>query len=215
MAFTTNPYCALNDVKTALNVSLTDTTKDAFIEQLITQAQSYIDTEIGYPFQTDGTSQSPASRFYNGTNMDQLYIDDCVSVSQVLETNYSLYLGTNGVWVQNNIGTTDITADIVLGPENILSYGKSGYLLARLSGLPFIRGKRNYQVFGVFGQSSIPLQIARACIRLTIHWYKMRDTNYADVISAQGGVHQRFAKHCPDDVCEILEDFKRRLFLVG
>lgn len=209
MAFTTNPYCQLADVKLALNISSTDTTKDAFLSELIVQAQAYLDREIGYPFQTDGTVAAPATRVYSGNNMEQLYIDDCIQVTQVLEYNYNLYLGSNGLWQSNAVSVTDITADVVLGPENTTP----GYLLYRLTGLPFMRGRQNYKVLGVFGEPAIPSDITRACIRLTCHYYKMRDTNYADTISAQGGVREKYHKAVPDDVCEIIENYKRRLFL--
>lgn len=214
MSFTTNPYCVLADVKTALNI--TNTANDAWLNALIPQAQAYLDREIGYPFQQDGTSQVPATRYYSGTGMEQLLIDDCLQVTQVIETNYNLIMGSNGMWVQGNPSTLDITADVVLGPDNYPNARDSAYLLYRLSGLPFMTGRRNYQVNGVFGRATIPYEITRACIRLTCHYYKMRDTNYADYIdSVQGAVRQKYNKLCPPDVVEIINAYRRKVFFVS
>lgn len=207
MPFTTNPYCALADVKAALGISSTQ--DDAWLTALIPMAQAYIDREVGYQFQTDGTVPSPATRLYSGNDAAQMYIDDCIQLVQVIETNYNLFVNGNGQWQNGSQTTSDITADVVLGPDN----ANPGYLIYRLSGLPFYRGRQNYKVLGVFGEPSIPAEISYACIRLVVHYYKKRETNYADVLSDNMGVKERYSKQVPQDVMEILLNYKRRLFL--
>lgn len=216
MTWTTTPYCTLNDVKMSLDPNM-GSSDDAFLSSLILQAQADIDREVGYAFQQDGTTQSPATRLYDGEGQPVLFIDDIISLTQVLQVYTPISLGSNGIWSAGTTITTDITADIILKPNNTLP----AYLMQRKSGLPFEEGTQNYQVSGVFGQpilpgqtySGVPNDIMRACIRLCVHYYKMRDTNYADMTQEQGGVRERYVKNMPVDVVEIIQRYKRTLFI--
>jgi hypothetical protein len=211
MTWTTNPYAALTDVHEALD--LQSTSDDTWIQGLLNQAQDAIDAYVGYPFQTDGTVQTPATRVYNGSDTEVLLIDRCTSISQVTEVQYNIIMGSNGSYYQSNSTTVDITADVVLGPPNYTaSRLQSGYVLYRKSGYPFILGKQNYTVSGIFGIPLIPPDITRACIRLVVHYYKMRDTNYSDTIAETGSVRQHYTKNMPPDVCEILERYRKRSY---
>lgn len=217
MAWTTTPYCTLSDVKVALDPVL-GTTDDSFLSTLIIQAQADIDREIGYAFQTDGSVQTPAVRTYDGNNSQRLKIDDCLNVIQVTEKNVTTYLSSQGIWMSGNAQPVDITADIIAKPNNDLP---KSYLM-RYSGIGFEEGVQNYTVYGVFGYPSdasqvytgVPNDITRACTRLAIHYYKMRDTSYADMIQEQGGIRIRYSKVMPDDVVQIIERYKRRWFLM-
>lgn len=212
MSFTVTPYCTLQQVKNALG--LQGTTDDAWIqEELIPDAQAEIDTYIGKTFQTDGSVASPATRTYSGLNGPRLVIDDCQSVSQVLEVTNVTQTNAAGQWILSGNSTTDITADCVLGPFNATAKGGTYHYLVRLSGIEFNDGVANYTVKGVFGNPTIPADISRACARLCVHWFKMRDTSYADVVSEQGGIHQHYKKDMPADVVEILERHRRRFFM--
>jgi hypothetical protein len=212
MAFTNNPYCTLQQVKNALN--LTGTTDDAWIqEELIPQAQQEVDEYCGRTWQTDGTTGTPATRTYNGINHSRLIIDDCQSISQVTEQYQVTFQGADGIWVVGGTTIIDITADVVLGPYNFATYNGAGHYLIRKSHIEFDYGIQNYVVKGVFGNPNIPSDITRACTRLAVHWYKQRDTNYADSMSETGGIRMKYAKRIPDDVVEILERRRRRFFL--
>lgn len=207
MAWTTIPYCQLGDVKAAL--SLTNTTDDAWLQQLIGQAQDIIDETVGYPFQTDGTVGSPASRVYDGSGYGTLAIDDCTTLVQVMETTFFPQIGSNGMWTLGQPQNVDITADCVLSPNNV----SPATLLRRLSSFEFAEGTQNYNVKGVFGFATIPTDITRACIRLTIHLYKMRSANYSDTVAdGQFGKDIRFVPEMPQDVWEMLLHHKHRLF---
>jgi hypothetical protein len=216
MTWTTTPYCTLADVKLALDPNMSNV-DDAFITTLIAQAQADIDREIGYAFQQDGTTQAPANRYYDGEGQQNLFIDDLISMTQVLEIYTPISVSSQGVWVAGTPVTSDITGDVLLKPNNTVP----AYLLTRRSGSPFEEGTQNYQVFGVFGEPILPGQvypgvpndIMRACIRLCTHYYKMRDTNYADMVQEQGGVRERYNKTMPADVVEIIERYKRRFFI--
>jgi hypothetical protein len=191
VAFTNNQYCALADVKTALD--LQKTTNDSWINTLIGEAQQDIDEYIGYPFQTDGTVSVPATRVYDGNDQERLFTDHYLSFSKVEED------GRN------------ITPDCYALPRNQTAKGRPFYMIGRLSGSLFSQGP--YVVTGVFGYPSIPTPITRACVRLTVHYYKMRDTNYADFLAEQGAVRQKYSKEMPIDVIEILDKYKHRMVL--
>lgn len=239
MTFTAQPYCILNDVKMALDPTITSI-DDSWLNQLISEAQADLDSEIGYSFQQDGTSISPATRLYDGmddstssnTAPFTLWIDDLLSLygggacsptpcGAVLETTYNTFLSTNGVWVSTSPITTDITADIILKPNNYASLGIPAHRMVRNSGLPFQVGTQNYSVMGVFGRPILPGQlypgvpndITRACIRLTIHYYKMRDVNYANEMQERGGIRQKYVIDWPDDVMRIVRKYTHRRFV--
>lgn len=216
MAWTTTPYCQLSDVKLALDPQM-GSNDDTFLSSLILQAQADIDREVGYSFQQDGTSQSPAIRIYDGEGQPILFIDDIISLVQVQSIYTPTFMGSDGSWQNGTTVTTDITADIILKPNNTIP----SYMLQRKSGIPFEQGVQNYQISGVFGQPilagqtypGVPNDIMRATIRLVAHYYKMRDTNYADMVQEQGGVRSRYTKTMPADVLEIVQRYKRTLFI--
>ena len=205
MAWTTNPYCALADVKTAMNV--TSTSDDAWISDLITEAQADIDRYLGFMFQEDG----PGSyRLFDGQDAEQLWIDNAIAVTEVLETVYNPYIGANGAYTLGNPQTIDITADCILLPNNI----SPQYLLAGCLDFPFQYGWQNYKITGTWGYSSIPLPITRACKLLTIHYYKRRDATYGmSTGSKQYGMKNQFAVDMPEEVTCILEKYRPRYFL--
>ena len=190
MVFTSNPYCVLADVKTALD--LQKNTYDSWINTLIGEAQQDIDEYLGYPFQTDGSVSNPSTRTYEGNDQERLFVDHYLSFSQVEEDG------------------RDITSDCSPLPYNQTAKGKPFYMIGRLSGSLFSQGP--YIVTGVFGYPSIPTNVSRACIRLAIHYYKMRDVNYADTLSEQGNVRQKYTKEMPSDVIEILNKYKHTVF---
>lgn len=210
MAYTTTPYCSFAQVVSALDLSTSAQGNDqTWIEgELIPEAQAAIDSYLGFSFQTDGTIASPATRAYSGKGNRMLYmIERCSSFSQVLETYYDVIQDSNGTFYSGTPITRDITADCVLGPDNTIP----GLYLVRKSEIEFYRGVQNYQIKGVFGRPSIPGDISRACVRVVVSWYKMRDTNYSDFI-IEGMVRQHYTRTLPEDVVEFLDKYKPRVF---
>lgn len=210
MSYTTNPYCTVQQVYTALDLSTQAQTNDAawITNDLMPEAQAAIDSYLGFSFQTDGTIQTPANRVYSGKGTRMLYmIERCISFSQVLETYYDVIQDSNGTFYSGTPTTRDITADCVLGPDNT----NPSLYLVRKSEIEFYRGVQNYQVKGVFGRPSIPGDISRACVRVVVAWYKMRDTNYSDYI-IEGMVRQHYTRTLPEDVVEFLDKYKPRVF---
>lgn len=211
MAWTNTPYCQLSDVRLALgftpNDSSTDNADDIWLQTLIPVAQSAIDEELGYTFQ-----QNVGAQFlYDGHDDTQLLIDDCIAVTQVLETTYNVFIGSNGVFTTGNTQTIDITADCVLVP--VTAQAGYGIILKRKTGLPFIEGLQNYAVTGTFGQPSVPKDISYACTRLVVHLYKLRATDYGATPADKEfstGVH--YSTTWPADVRKIVCDHKQRGF---
>lgn len=219
MAFTNQPYCTRADVKLALDPTM-GTQDDSFIDTLIVNAQSDLDSEIGYSFQQDGTTISPATRVYDGDGGRQLMIDPIVSLTSAIETIHFTYQTINGIWVSGTTTTNDVTADIVLKPNNYAARGEPAYMLVRSSGMSFVLGTQNYTIHGVFGfpivatqtYPGVPNDVSRACIRLAVHYYKMRDTAYSDMVQAQGGIREKYIKDWPDDVKRTVRNHQRNRF---
>jgi hypothetical protein len=197
MPITNNPYCSLSDVKTAL--SITTTTDDAFITQLIPQAQAILDGELGFSFQ-----QETATKLFDGSGTSRLFTGEIISFSQIIET-IPQYI-VNGF--PYTPASFDVTSDCALSPPwSPIKYG-----LVRLSGEIFRPYYQNYSITGVFGFASVPPDITRACIRLVCQMYKLRDTNYSDSINDIGNIVQHFSKSLPADIQVILDNSRRRSF---
>jgi hypothetical protein len=219
MTWTTNPYCTRSDVKLMLDPNM-GAQDDGFIDNLIIMAQANIDSEIGYAFQTDGTVNTPSTRSYDGGNATFLWIDGLITLTQVIEKVYFTYLNNNTLWVTGPTSTTDITADIILKPNDYASRGLPAHKLVRNSGLSFQSGTQNIVVSGVWGwpvtndqiYPGIPNDIGRATARLAVHYFKMRDTAYADIVQSQGGIREKYDKGWPKDVMETIANYQRTRF---
>src|SRR5690242_7858660 len=100
MAYTTNPYCSLADVHSVLGIPTSDTDDDTWIENtLIVDAQEFIDTYIGYSFQTDGPG---STRVYDGNGLGRLITTEYITAfTQVLETTYDVVLGSGDIFTIN------------------------------------------------------------------------------------------------------------------
>jgi hypothetical protein len=219
MTWTTQAYCTLTDVKTLLDPTL-GTQDDTFLQTLIVQAQADLDNEIGFSFQQNGTTQSPVTYYYDGEGKPELWIDDLVSLTSVIETYTVTYMAASGIWQTGTTQTYDITADVIVKPNNYAQLGVPGHKLVRNSGYEFKEGVQNYAVTGVFGQPyiagqtypGVPNDLSRACARLVVHYYKMRDTAYADMVQEQGNVRIHYSKDWPDDVKRVVAKYQHSPF---
>jgi hypothetical protein len=193
MAWTSKPYCTVDDVK--LVYDKRTATDDDLIQSFITTAQEQIDTFVGFPFQTDGTVATPATRTYDGNGAEQLLIDRCLSLVSVQWQTYTF--GTDpatGAVTRTANPPIDITAAVVLGPPNT----SPSYLLQHLID-HFELGKRNYVVTGVFGFATVPQPVKRACELEVIAMLDARNRGYRRQMAGPGGTNAGMVK--PDDLC--------------
>jgi len=195
------PYTTLDACKMALGRELSNTTDDAWITSLIPQAQEYLDNEIGYSFQ----ESAPETRMFSGNNKNRLIVGEIQSFTKVVEV-LAPYLPLNSIF-QKDFLTREITAECLLGPFNSFPF----FQLVRKEG-QFSFGIGNYLVDGVWGFNKVPADITRACTRLVVFMYKMRDTNYADMMMEVGNVIQHFSKDIPLDVQRIIQNYQHRNF---
>ncbi|GHO44519.1 head-tail connector protein [Ktedonospora formicarum] len=189
-------YCTLQDVKNALD--LRGTSDDAWIQTLITQARSAIDTYIGYNFQV-----FTGMKLFSGKDSALLMTGYIQSIDKVEEVVWNPAYGNF-----SSSGVFDITSECFIGPDDT----DPGFYISRYSELPFYRGNKNYRVTGTFGLPEVPFEIQRAATRLAVHYFKMRDVSYADTVSEQGSIRQKYSKNMPEDVIELLELRRRRSF---
>ena len=208
MAFTTTPYTTLADVKNAIH-GLSTNEDDGFINLLVQRAQAVIDSYCGYPFQSDGTTGSPSTRNFSGTDGLILPIEHCQSITQVLELEQNITAGYGGTY-NVSYTTSDITADVVLLPANT----SPGYLIQRITGDIFSQGVNNYQISGVWGYASVPLDITLAATFLAVHYYGMRDTYYGSVL-VQGNQTIKYTQTIPGHVKELLDRYRMNYFTSG
>ena len=206
MVVTANQYCGLNDVKWLL--AMKSSADDAWIQSLIPQAQAFIDGEVGFSFQTDGTLAVPSVRTYDGNNRDRIYTGYIQQIIQVTERYVAIAVDLFGTYSLSTTPAQDITADCFIGPSN----RTPGWDLRRYSGTTFSPGVQNYTISGIFGPSSIPPDITRACARMVVHFMKMRDSSYADALNEQGGIRIKYSKKTPEDVQEILDNYRLHVF---
>lgn len=210
LAYTTTPYATPQQVYNALGLSPSSQSNDTswITDDLLPQAQAAIDAYVGFPFQSDGPS---TTRVFSGNDADSLIVDPLLTLTQVMEINQttSINYGSGSVYVIAS-PTLDITADCVLGPDN----AAPGFLLRRVSQLPFYFGSANYAITGTWGYASVPLEITRACARLVIHYYKMRDANYTAMTgNNQYGYQKNDISALPADVCRTLDKYRLPVFL--
>jgi hypothetical protein len=208
MAFTTTPYTTLADVKNAIR-GLSSNEDDGFIGLLIQRAQAVIDEYCGYPFQSDGTEGTPATRLFNGNGSIVLPIEKFQSFTQVLDVTQNIAVNYDGTYALTST-QIDITADVVGLPLN----DTPQYMLQRISGALFRAGLGNFTVKGVFGYASVPLDVTLAATLLVVHYYGMRDTYYGSVL-VQGNQTIKYTQQIPGHVKELLDRYRMNYFVSG
>jgi hypothetical protein len=208
MAFTTTPYTTPADVKNAIN-GLDSDKDDGFITLLVQRAQAVIDAYCGYPFQYDGTTGSPTTRYFNGNGGLILPIEKFQSITQVLDTTQNIAINYDGTYALTAT-QIDITADIQGLPLNELPQ----YMIQRISGSRFSAGLGNFEIKGVWGYASVPLDVTLAATFLTVHYYGMRDTYYGSVLT-QGNQTVKYTQTIPGHVKELLDRYRMNYFTAG
>jgi hypothetical protein len=208
MAFTTTPYTTLADVKNAIR-GLNTNEDDGFITLLVQRSQAVIDEYCGYPFQQDGTTGSPSTRYFNGNGGLILPVEKFQSITQVLDTTQNIAVNYDGTYALTQT-QIDITADVMGLPLNETPH----YMIQRISGAGFREGLGNIQISGVWGYASVPLDVTLAATFLVVHYYGMRDTFYGSVL-VQGNQTIKYTQTIPGHVKELLDRYRMNYFTAG
>ncbi|HBI50268.1 MAG TPA: hypothetical protein DDY21_00240 [Candidatus Moranbacteria bacterium] len=133
-------YCAVVDIE---NYTLTEieTTFETNVQGWISVVEQYIDNETGRNFKADA---SASKRYYDGNDLNEFYVDECVEVS--------------GLVIKNSMGDTlfTLTKDThyLTYPYNELPIRK---LIAKsynvLGFISFLKGQKNIELTAKWGYS--------------------------------------------------------------
>lgn len=157
-----NGYCTLAEARTWLGYKSTDTTDDALIEAIIEEVSRWIDNYCQRRFYKNAVDET---RYYTARNDYVVETDDIVSITTLKTDN-------DGDGTFETAWSTD---NYVLWPFNgeepyqriEVNRGSMTYLFPQL--------KKGVQVVGVFGWSSVPPTIKRACAMQTARIFKRQD----------------------------------------
>ena len=158
-----NGYCTLAEARTWLGFKTSDTTDDdALIEAIVEEVSRWIDNKCQRRFYKNTVAET---RYYTARDEYIVETDDIVSLT-------SLKTDDDG---DGTFETTWSTDNYVLWPFNgeepyrriEVNRGSMTYLFPRV--------KKGVQAVGIFGWSSVPSTIKRACIMQTARIFKRQD----------------------------------------
>ena len=210
--------CALSDVKTMLDIAVSDTTKDTKLNLMIKQVSARIVNFIGYPVAR--ATHTEEVRCVNNRQLIELRACpiqsvSAVSIAGVAITDYvilpeyakfgMLYRGSG--WV-GNYYTRDMTYDPVSGFWDIkVTYDAGWYLPGDVD---YTEGD----------EDSLPLDIQNAAMQAVIEWYRVNSSGSEGLKShSEGGISDTWATtdpaHNPSrglslGVCQMLEPYQRK-----
>ncbi|TAL08219.1 MAG: phage gp6-like head-tail connector protein [Nitrospirae bacterium] len=168
----TNALCSLSDVKESLGIVSSDTTKDNIIIRKINQASQQISNYCERIFQAADYVEQ-----YNGSNIDQLVLNQrpLNSVTK-LEYRGTTLNQDNWYTLDNSYFHTDSTAGILK-----LLFAAEGR---------WDKWRVTYNA----GYSTIPSDLAEACVLLACYYYQNKD-GLIQIMEKQEG--QRRIKYYP------------------
>ena len=189
-------YVSVAEVKANLPESgfaATDSTYDAVIGSIVTAVSRLIDREVGRFDNYFVAPVTAATRYYNGTGTDRIWIDDAVSISELAvsevgglnSTDYTGYPSTDFItWPYNEAPIRQIMIDRLNGAQSF-----------------FPRYRKNIKVTAVFGYSStVPDIIKQAALIQATRLFMRTKQAYADMgASAEtGGMTVNVGGRVPD-----------------
>ena len=205
----TNGYCTVNELKSALRISVGDTVDDALLDNCIGAASRLID---GYCNRQFWAYSSATVRVYQANTEYVCDIDDIYSTSGfILKTS---------TFADGNFDVTWATTDYQLEPLNGVldgltwSYNK----LRAIGDYLFPTVNANYgeqalvQVTALFGWTSIPEPIKQACIIQSSRIFKRYDSPLG--VAGFGDIGAiRVSRFLDPDMAQLVEPYRRmRMF---
>jgi hypothetical protein len=184
-------YASLEDVKGYLGIDALATEADEQLNRLLLAADAVIDRHTGRSFAiaTDTTR----------------YFEACAVSGQMLMLDAELAQVTS---VTNGDGTAIDVATLRTMPRNRGPY----FALVVPSSLRWSIDDLDAEiaVTGRWGYSvTSPEDIRQAAIRLTTHWYRLKDAQVFDVVETAEGGSLIVPKGIPADVKQVLALYKR------
>lgn len=186
-------YCTNTEVKNYLGIS--DSSDDALITTLIAAAQAQIDKHCRRSFEASQDS----TRYFNAdedvTDFDLWLDKDLCAITTV----------TNGD------GSTVSSSKYTTIPRNEIPYYRLRLLGS--SGLAWTYTSDPDDAISIAGKwaysTSAPADIKQACIRLAAFMYRQKDKSMFDVQVLDAGSQYVTPLAIPNDVKEILADYRR------
>jgi len=201
-------YCTYAEIKTAMPdsqlVQMGTTQHENAFNALITRASRLIDKEVGrwqnyfYPT-TDGEA-----RYYDGSGNDELWIDECLSVTslgvaesgETCSTGYTTWTSTEyQAWPYNYSALSQpiLRLDIDVN-------GDKG---------TWTRFRKAIKLTGVFGYSSTPPEdIKQACIIQVVRWYMRAKQAFQDAGASVELGQMVYVQQLDPDIRELLHAYK-------
>ena len=184
-------YCTLNELKTALNISLSDTTWDGDLNASLYSAADWIDRETNRRFYPDADANQV--RNYWPENSGYCIIDDCCTFTSLVSQNTT--------WV--------LDQDFFLLPLNAAAQGEP-FTAIKTIARPFLFTKADVpsgwnvldgrvQVTGKFGWASAPNDIHDANLMKAQRIFKRKREAPAGLeVTAGPDVRHRLGASDPD-----------------
>jgi hypothetical protein len=191
----TNGYSTLAQVKAALRV--TDNLDDSLLEMAIESASRAIDQYTNRNFYNAGT----AVRYYAPDDSLNVTIDDLVSLSslQTMSDDEQVYDTT---WAVSDYQLEPLNGIVDGVPQpytNIRAIGDYTYLT--------LDGEATIKVTGVWGWSSVPIQVTQACVIQASRIFKRLDSPLG-IISGELG-SMRVGSQLDPDVRQLIESLRK------
>jgi len=184
-------YATLADVKGYLSIDTLATEADVLLTRLLAAAEAAIDQHTGRSFAVAADTTH--------------YFDSCAVSGQTLFLDAELAQLTS---VTNGDDTAIDVAELRTMPRNRGPY----FALVVPSALRWAIDDSDAEVAvtGRWGYSvAAPEDIRQAAIRLTTHWYRLKDAQVFDVVETAEGGSLIVPKGMPADVKQTLALYKR------
>lgn len=197
----------LVDEAAGASVTITDVSDpidDTTLATLITAVSRLIEKETGRIFYKR-PSTGTETRYYTAVESGALFIDDCVSISELAtdDTNDRTYAT---IWSPTDYDLNPYNAPLEVEPEPYTQITRTP------NGLYYFPNyAKGVRIKGVWGWSSVPAQITQAALLQTQRWFKRKDAIFGVMGSADMGQLQVIPKIDPD-VSIMLKNYRKLQF---
>jgi hypothetical protein len=195
----TSDYCTVTQLKT--NLSITDSLDDGQLGAIITAASRGIDQMTARAFYKK-PSASTEARYFTAERKGVLWIDDCISISE-LATDEDGDRTYETVWTVTDYDLEPYNAALRPEPEPYTQISTTP-----LGNYTFPLGAKGVKITGVWGWSATPALITQATLLQAQRWFKRRDAIFGVMGANEFGQVQIALKLDPD-IAQMISYYKR------